>query len=105
MKKKLINHKTRLKIWRGVRRDMKFGVEHPESGKVVGLCHSLIRELYKCTDYGKDTMLASDFFPEMLRFKPIYVRPGQGWWAFDKFGYEKRVEVCDKIIKKLENKK
>ena len=107
MQKKLINQKTRLKIWRAVRRRMKVAAKAPHTSE-YGLCRALLGEGRRILQDPTfcETSLEIDVFPEMRQFKPsdcsYYC---DYWWPFDLEGYQVRLEVCNEIIKKLEYKK
>ena len=107
MQKKLINQKTKLKIWRAVRRRMKYAAKHPYC-EASGLCYDLITvaELILKDPSVLLDHQAYELFPEMLEFKPTNRPRNSFWWSvFTSEGYSKRVEVCNEIIKKLEYKK
>ena len=116
MQKKLINQKTRLKVWRAVRREIKKHVELSKkdpnlnvinSGR--GLCTFLRDETCKVKqiyDYVSIWQIHErNWFPELTNYKPDGLRSSDYWWPLDLEGYQARLEVCNEIIKKLEYKK
>ena len=120
MKRLLISRKTRLKIWRKVRRRMQNVVEaainkndeYTFLSDEAGLCNALLEEVVKNHIihrflFGrKPCFYASRIFSEMLEFKSADRTIYNFWWStFTVEGYEERVKVCDAIIRKLENKK
>ena len=117
MEKSFMTQKTRLKVWRAVRREIKKRVElskDPNSMDQVnlwgeGLCHFLRDETCKVKrihDYFPIwQMHESNWFPELTNYKPDGLRSSDYWWPLDLEGYQARLEVCNEIIKKLEYKK
>ena len=107
-----ITQKTRLKIWRAVRRRMKVAmVEENKSlglSKETGLCSALRGELYKVSEYYKNKVMPiPSIFPELMEFKPAYCASERSyWWSiYGEKSYEERVKVCNVIIRRLEYKK
>lgn len=105
-----ITQKTRLKIWRAVRRRMKVAIVEESkllgSSRETGLCTALRNELRKISEYYryKETICTSSVFPEMMEFKPKqHANEFSYWWSIHgDEGYKERIKVCNAIVRRLE---
>lgn len=110
--KKLINQKLRLEIWRVVRRKQKDVVKYG-SFESVGLCKHLYREAKKrlpLFQHIRDknlspSQMSTTLFPELLGSRPTTADAHGYWWSQTSRGQKARLNVCNKIIAKLEYKK
>lgn len=103
--KKKINQRTRLLIWRAVRRKVKMAIDLPPHRRSSeGLCNFLWNETTSrgLTLNEFPSNLAKKYFPELLPYNPH--RDSAFWWPLTEAGDRERLKVCNEIIKKLEYK-
>lgn len=100
-KKKLMNQKDRLKLWRSVRRMVK---AHIVDGNSNGLCCLIDRVVNHREDLRPYSNKLMARYPELRRRRPKRVNRSY-WWSLTPEGMKKRLEVCNEIIKELEYKK
>ena len=103
-----LTKKTKLKIWREVRRNVKTILAGDPDLAHNGLCHLLIRakKLVTKSQYtGLASRIMHDVFQEGMKYKPTDARANWYWWPRTTEGYKARLKVCNDIIRKLEYKK
>lgn len=68
--------------------------------KRVAVCTALSRYFYRSFGYDIKTFVIYDIF-KMEEFMPVGCDQYRIWYPFDRYGYEKRLELINKMISRI----